>query len=396
MCINFTLPFVNNKITSISDTDLTAQAVVSLKTNLKTRLKTLNTNKILEETDSLPSKDININQNKIRIAINGFGRIGRQFFKVAFNNPNIEFVAINDLGDINNQAYLLKHDTVYGMYENEVSVDDQNLVVNGHKILHYNEMDPSKLPWGDLDIDVVVESTGVFTSYEKAQAHLKAGAKRVVISAPAKDDKTPTATPNVNIKNALSEKISSNASCTTNAATPIAIVLEDKFGIEQALLNTIHGYTATQRTVDSDDAKDYRRGRAAAQNLIPTSSGAAGAMAKAIPSLAGNSDAMAIRVPVVSGSILDFTFISKTDVTVEQVNDALTTASKLPEWSGILGVTNDPLVSSDILKSPYGSLVDLNLTRVKGRLVKVLAWYDNEWGYVNMLLKHVLFVGNSL
>lgn len=388
---------MTSKISSISDNELTAKAVVSLKTNLKTKLNQIPTDKILKEpavqTSSILGKT---SSKKIRIAINGFGRIGRQFFKVAFDNPNIEFVAINDLGDLENQAYLLKHDSVYGMYKKPVSVENGNLVVQGKTIKHYNESDPSKLPWGDLNIDIVVESTGVFTSFEKAKPHLQAGAKHVVISAPAKDDKTPTATPNVNINKVLDQKISSNASCTTNAATPVASVLDQAFGIESALLNTVHGYTATQRTVDSVNNKDFRKGRAAAVNLIPTSSGAASAMAKAIPSLAKNSDAMAIRVPVVSGSILDFTFISKTDVTAEAVNKALEDASKLPEWRGILGVTHEPLVSSDILKNPYGSLVDLNLTRVKGRLVKVLTWYDNEWGYVNMLLKNVLFVGINL
>lgn len=388
---------MTSKVYSISNNDLTAQAVVSLKTNLKTKLKEIPTDKILKETNMQTSSILDeTSSKKIRVAINGFGRIGRQFFKVAFENPNVEFVAINDLGDLKNQAYLLKHDSVYGMYEKQVEVTEGNLIVEGKTIKHFNESDPSKLPWGDLNIDIVVESTGVFTSFEKAEPHLTAGAKHVVISAPAKDEKTPTATPNVNITKVLSEKISSNASCTTNAATPVASVLEKQFGIESALLNTVHGYTSTQKTVDSDDAKDYRKGRAAAVNLIPTSSGAASAMAKAIPQLAQNSDAMAIRVPVVAGSILDFTFISKSDVTVEQVNEALTNASKSEEWQGILGVTNEPLVSSDILKSPYGSLVDLSLTRVKGRLVKVLAWYDNEWGYVNMLLKHVLFVGNNL
>lgn len=343
----------------------------------------------------MPTNTI-LSDEKINIAINGFGRIGRQFFKNAIENPNINVVAINDLGDIQNQAYLLKYDSVYGTYSKNVQVEGNYLIVGNKKVLHFSEKDPNNLPWQKLNISVVVESTGVFNTTEKASAHINAGAKRVVISAPAKDEQTPTATPNVNMDATLKAKITSNASCTTNAATPVAIVMDEAFGIDSALLNTVHGYTATQAIVDTAVQKDFRRGRAAAVNMIPTSSGAAVATERAVPQIKGKMDAMAIRVPVVSGSILDFTFISKTNTSIEQVNNAFIKASQSPQWQGILNVEQNPIVSTDILQSPYGSTVDLPLTRVANkRLVKVLAWYDNEWGYVNMLLKHVLYVGKQ-
>lgn len=333
----------------------------------------------------------------IKLAINGFGRIGRQFFKAAIQDPNIEVVAINDLAELNNLAYLLKYDTIYGNYDKEVTHDEGYLTVESKKIKFLQEKDPNNLPWKDLNIDVVVESTGFFTSTEKASAHLNAGAKRVVISAPAKDEETPTVTPNNNIDALEKAKITSNASCTTNAATPLATILDLKLGIESALLNTIHGYTSTQATVDGPSQKDFRRGRTAAQNIIPTSSGAALATAKVLPQMSKKMDAMAMRVPVPSGSILDFTFVSKKETTVEEVNNIFKEACETKEWKGIVTFTEEPLVSTDILKNPHGSIVDLALTRVVNKnLVKVCAWYDNEWGYVNMLLKHVLLVGKLI
>lgn len=334
---------------------------------------------------------------KIRVAINGFGRIGRQFFKVAFADTNVEIIAINDLGDLKNLAYLLQYDTVYGMYDKSIQVIQNKLEVEGKSITFLQEKDPANLPWKDLGIDVVVESTGFFTSSEKSKAHLDAGAKRVVISAPAKDEETPTVTPNNNTTALEAAKITSNASCTTNAATPIAAILELELGIESAILNTIHGYTSTQVTVDGASSKDYRKGRAAAQNIIPTSSGAASATEKAVPQIKGKMDAMAMRVPVPSGSILDFTFVSKTPTSVEEINNIFRSLDEKPEWEGVVTYTEDPLVSSDILKNPHGGIVDLALTRVINKnLVKVCVWYDNEWGYVNMLLKHVLLVGKLI
>lgn len=334
----------------------------------------------------------------IRIAVNGFGRIGRTFFRYAFGRPELDFVALNDLGSVENLAYLLKYDTVYGPYEKIIEVKNGNLVIDGKEIKVLQEKDPAKLPWKDLDIDIVVESTGVFESYEKAKAHLDAGAKRVVITAPAKDEITPTSTPNVGEEFLKADKITSNASCTTNAVTPVMAVMMKEPGIKKAILSTVHGYTATQSLVDGPGYKeDFRRGRAAAMNMVPSSTGAALAATKAIPELAGKFDGISIRVPIVCGSIIDFTFIASRPTTVKEINDIFKKAAKQKEWEGILAVSEEPLVSTDIIRNPHGSIVDLTMTRViDGDLVKVLAWYDNEWGYGAMLLKHVLAVAQLL
>lgn len=330
----------------------------------------------------------------MRIAINGFGRIGRQFFKVAFGKPEIDIVAINDLGDIKNIAYLLEYDTVYGHYDKKIETTENELIIDGKSVKYFSEPEPEKNPWKDLKIDVVVESTGRFTSYEKAKAHLKAGAKRVVISAPVKDEETPTFTPNVGEEAATRSKITSNASCTTNAITPIAAIMCKNPGIKYSVLNTVHGITAEQSLVDGPMPplhKDFRRGRAAGWNIVPTSTGAALAAAKAIPELKDKFDGIALRVPVMAGSILDFTFIAKRKTSAEEINNIFREEAKKPEWQGILETSDKPLVSSDILKNPHGAIVDLNLTRVVGgELVKVMSWYDNEWGYSEMLLKHIL------
>lgn len=331
---------------------------------------------------------------KVKIAINGFGRIGRIFFRQAFGNPNLEFVAINDLGSPENLSYLLKYDTVYGKYDKNVELTDNKLKVDGNEIKLLAEKEPGKLPWKELNVDIVVESTGVFESRDKAAPHLDAGAKRVVITAPAKDEITPTVTPNVGVDALKLDKITSNASCTTNAATPVMSVMMVNPGIKKATLNTVHGYTATQALVDGPSkSHDLRRGRAAAQNIVPSTTGAALATTKAIPQLAGKFDGIALRVPVISGSIMDFTFISSRFVSADEINDIFREAAKQEQWQGILTVVEDPLVSSDILKNSHGSIIDLSMTRVvDGDLVKVLSWYDNEWGYGNMLLKHVLTV----
>jgi glyceraldehyde 3-phosphate dehydrogenase len=335
---------------------------------------------------------------KIKIAINGFGRIGRVFFRHAFGHPNLEFVAINDIGTPGNLAYLLKHDTVYGPYEKSVEIKKGKLVVDRKQIKVLQEKDPENLPWKELKIDIVVESTGVFESHEKAAAHLAAGAKRVVITSPAKDEITPTATPNVGEEFLKLDEITSNASCTSNAATPVMAVMAKKPGIKKAILSTVHAYTATQGIVDGPDKKDdFRRARAAAQNIVPSTTGAAIAATRAFPALRGKFDGIALRVPVVCGSIMDFTFIAARKTSEKEINGIFKKAAKEKEWQGILAVTEEPLVSSDILKTSYGAIVDLSMTKVvDGDLVKVLAWYDNEWGYAATLLKHVLAVSKLL
>jgi glyceraldehyde 3-phosphate dehydrogenase len=337
---------------------------------------------------------------KKRIAINGFGRIGRTVLKIALlppYNEQLEIVAVNDLGDVHNLAYLFKYDSVYGTIPQEVSVIEREgkpyIRVGNQDILVCSEKDPTQLPWASLNIDLVIESTGFFTTTEKLQSHIDAGAKRVVISAPAKDD-TLMVTPALNEDALKDVVISSNASCTTNATNPVAAVLHEALGIEKALLSTVHAYTATQTLVDGmADLSDLRRGRAGAQNIIPSSTGAAKAVSKVIPDLAGKFDGVAVRVPVVAGSLIDLTMLVSRDTTVEEINNILTNAANSEKWAGILGVTNEPIVSTDILKSSYGSLVALDLTQVvDGDLIKVMAWYDNEWSYTSMLMRHVTAV----
>lgn len=318
----------------------------------------------------------------MKIAINGFGRIGRLFFRQALNKDDFSVVAINDLSDKENLIYLAEHDSVYGRFK----IPDAKL----QEIKFFQEKDPANLPWEKLGIDIVVESTGFFTTSEKAKAHLDAGAKRVVITAPAKDEETITFTPNAGIEDISKSKITSNASCTTNCIIPVVAVMMENPGIEKAVLSTVHGYTSSQSIVDGPDAKDWRRGRAGAINIVPSSTGAAIAAGKVIPEMSGKFDGMALRVPVPSGSLIDFTFISKKNTSVEEIKDIFKKASQKPEWQGILRASEESLVSSDILGEPYGSIVDLNLTKViDGNLVKVFSWYDNEWGYCAMLIKHI-------
>jgi glyceraldehyde 3-phosphate dehydrogenase len=339
---------------------------------------------------------------KTRVAINGLGRIGRAFLKVAIERPELEVVAVNDLGDIHNLAYLLKYDTAYGVSKFSVEVLEGKLIVNGKILSFFSETDPLKLPWGDLNIDVVVESTGVFTEYSKANLHRKAGAKRVVISAPGKGTPEDGVTGST-VLMAINDDalgtcdISSNGSCTTNAVSPVVAILDQAIGIEKAILNTVHAYTASQSIVDGPNKKDFREGRAAAQNMIPASTGAAKAVTEALTGLQGKFDGIAIRVPVIAGSIADVTFISKRNTTVEEVNKILKDASMDSRWARVFSVTEEPLVSSDILGSPHASIVDLALTRVvDGNLVKVLAWYDNEMGYTHTLVDHVIKMGKNI
>lgn len=337
---------------------------------------------------------------KVRVAINGFGRIGRQFLKESWDNEALEVVAVNDLGSVDNMAYLLKYDTVYKTWTHDVKVDRGNLVIDGRVVKFVSEKEPTKLPWKDLNVDVVVESTGLFTSYDKASVHLTAGAKKVVISAPSKGGdgsvKGETILMGVNEEKFGTCDVTSNASCTTNAASPLIAILDENFGIEKAVLNTVHGYTASQALVDGPSKKDLREGRAAAQNIVPSSTGAAIAVTQAFTKLEGLFDGISIRVPVPAGSIVDVTFISKKNTTADEVNDVLRKAAGSDRWKNIFSATDEELVSSDILGSHYGSIADLKMTRVVGgNLIKVMAWYDNEAGYTNMLIDHVIKTGNK-
>ena len=338
---------------------------------------------------------------RTRVAINGFGRIGRAFLKIAWERPEIEIVAINDLGSIDNLAYLLRHDTVYRGWNHSVEVSGTSLVIDGKMVTFISEKDTTKLPWKDLDIDVVVESTGLFTAYDKAQFHIDCGAKKVVISAPAKGSDGSIAGETI-LLGINEEKfgtcdITSNASCTTNAASPLIAIMHETIGIEKAILNTVHGYTASQSLVDGPSKKDMREGRAAAQNIVPSSTGAAIAVTKAFPELEGLFDGISIRVPVPAGSIVDITFIAKRTTTAEEVNTILANASKDARWSTLFAVTNEPLVSSDILGNSHASIADLEMTRVVGgNLVKVMGWYDNEMGYTYTLVEHVIKTGQTI
>jgi len=339
---------------------------------------------------------------KIRVGINGFGRIGRAFLKVAWERSEIEVIAVNDLGSIENLAYLLKYDTVYKEWQHDIKVSGTNLVIDGKTVKVLAEKDTTKLPWKDLGIDVVVESTGLFTSYEKAEFHITQGAKKVVISAPAKEEAGKPSTGATILMGINEEKfgtcdITSNASCTTNAASPIISILHEALGIEKAILNTVHGYTASQSLVDGPSKKDLREGRAAAQNIVPSSTGAAIAVTKAFPELTGLFDGISIRVPVPAGSIADITFISKKETTAEEVNNILKQAAGEPKWQKIFAVTEESLVSSDILGNPHASIADLAMTRVVGgNLVKVMGWYDNEMGYTYTLVDHVIKTGKTI
>ncbi len=327
----------------------------------------------------------------VRIAINGFGRIGRGFARAIHARPGLELVAINDLAPAENLAYLLKYDTVYGRAPFSVSVENGAFMIDGKRVILTQEKDPAKLPWKDNRIDIVIESTGFFTDGAKARAHLDAGAKRVVISAPGKGEGVDTILLGANDEKFDSAgPITSNASCTTNAASPLVGILDEAIGIERALLNTTHAYTASQGIVDGVAPDDFRRGRAGAANLGPSSTGAAKATALVYPQMKGKFDGIAVRVPVPSGSIVDVTFVAKRATSVEEVNEVLKKAAVTDRWKRVFSVSEEPLVSSDILGLPYGAIADLTMTRVAdGTLVKVLAWYDNEMGYVHTLIEHV-------
>ncbi len=334
---------------------------------------------------------------KTLIGINGFGRIGRNAFKIAFERNDVTIVAINDLTDTKTLAHLLKHDSNYGNYQYEVGYDDENIIVNDQKIRVLAEMDPSHLPWRDLGVDVVIESTGFFVDPSKARAHIDAGAKRVVISAPAKGDGADTIVLGVNddsLNN--STEVISNASCTTNCITPVAAVIEANFGIDKAMMTTVHSYTASQKLQDAP-AKDLREARSAAENIVPTTTGASIAAAKALPALEGIFGGLSVRVPTPVVSLSDLVILTKRNVTIDEVNDAFKKAASEPFYQGILAVTDEELVSSDFIGNSHSAIVDLRLTNVVGgNLIKVIAWYDNEWGYSNRLVEVTADIGRIL
>jgi glyceraldehyde 3-phosphate dehydrogenase len=338
---------------------------------------------------------------KTKIAINGFGRIGRNAFKIAFERPDLEVVALNDLTDTKTLAYLLKHDSAYGEYQHDVGSDDQNIIVNGQPIKVLAEKDPAALPWKDMGVDVVIESTGFFVDPDKAKAHITAGAKRVIISAPAKGDNADSA--DTIVLGGNEEKLKdgteviSNASCTTNCITPVAAVVEHAFGIEKLMMTTIHSYTASQKLQDAPSAKHLRDGRAAAENIVPTTTGASIAAAKAFPVLKDVFGGFEVRVPTPVVSLADFVIVTKRAVTIEEVNEAFKKAAADPYYQGILAVTEEELVSTDFIGNSHSAIVDLPLTNVVGgNLLKVVAWYDNEWGYSNRLVELTADIGKHI
>lgn len=333
----------------------------------------------------------------VRVAINGFGRIGRNAFKIAFDRDDTEVVAVNDLTDTKTLAHLLKHDSSYGTYAHEVGFDDTGIIVDGKHITVFAEKDPAALPWKEHDIDVVIESTGFFVKPELAKAHITAGAKKVVISAPAKGDGADTIVLGVNEdKIAGSTEVISNASCTTNCITPVMAVLENAFGIDKAMMTTIHSYTASQRLQDAP-AKDLREARAAAENIVPTTTGASIAAAQALPALENRFGGLSVRVPTPVVSMSDFAVVLKRDTTIDEIKKVFKEAAAKPFYQGILAVTEEELVSSDFKGNSHSCIVDLPLTNViGGNLIKVVAWYDNEWGYSNRLVELVADAGRAV
>lgn len=332
----------------------------------------------------------------VKVAINGFGRIGRNALKILLERHDVQVVAINDITDAATLAHLLKHDSSYGAYDKNVSAKENSIIVNTREIPVFAEKDPANLPWAKLGVDVVIESTGFFTKPEDARAHIKAGAKRVVISAPAKGEGAKTVVLGVNEEVVdASDKIISNASCTTNCIAPIMKVLEDTYGIDKAMMTTVHSYTGSQRILDAP-AKDLREARSAAENIVPTTTGASKAAALTIPSLAGKFNGLSVRVPTPVVSLSDITAIIKTDVTREDLIKTFKKAAKEPYYEGILGVTEEELVSSDFIGDPHSCIVDLPLTDVVGgNMIKIVAWYDNEWGYSNRLVELAVDFGKE-
>ena len=333
----------------------------------------------------------------IKVAINGFGRIGCNALKILLERRDAQVVAINDITDAKTLAHLLKHDSTYGTYDKKVSAGENSIIINSREIPVYAEKDPAKLPWGELGVDVVIESTGFFTKPEDARAHIKAGAKKVVISAPAKGEGAKTVVLGVNEEVVDGEdEIISNASCTTNCIAPVMKVLEDQFGIEKAMMTTVHSYTGSQRILDAP-AKDLREARSAAENIVPTSTGASKAAALTIPTLKDRFNGLSVRVPTPVVSLSDITAVLKTNTTKEELAEVFKKAAAEPYYEGIIGVTEEELVSSDFIGDPHSCIVDLPLLDVVGgNMVKVVAWYDNEWGYSNRLVELTIDFGKDL
>jgi len=325
----------------------------------------------------------------LRVAINGLGRIGRAILKLVIDEPALELVAINDLADVENLAYLLRFDTVYGRYSKPVAVDGSDLVVAGRRLSTLGVRDPSELPWKALGVDVVFECTGAFARRQDLEKHIRAGARFVILSAPSKDEDVETVVHGVNVQGAASTIVSC-ASCTTNCITPIVEVIGRRIGFNKAAMTTVHAYTSSQSVVDGP-SKRFRRGRAAGANLVPATTGAALATTRALPEYAGRFDGIAVRAPIPVGSIADLTFVTARNTSVEEVNRILAEEAETKRYAGVLGVSRDPLVSSDIIGDPRASVVDLDLTKViDGDLVKIMSWYDNEWGYANQVLREAL------
>ena len=332
----------------------------------------------------------------IRVAINGFGRIGRNALKILMEKKNAEVVAINDITDAKTLAHLLKYDSSYGIYDKKVDFNDNEIIIDGKKIKILAEKDPLNLPWRDLKVDVVIESTGFFTNPEDAKKHIEAGADRVIISAPAKGEGARTIVIGVN-ENEIEplDEVLSNASCTTNCIAPIMKVLEDNFGIEKAMMTTVHSYTGSQRILDAP-AKDLREARSAAENIVPTTTGASKAAALTVPALKGKFNGLSVRVPTPVVSLSDITAVVKKDTTIEEINELFKKVSKDPKYAGIIGVSEDELVSKDFVGDPHSCIVDLPLTDVVcGNMIKVVAWYDNEWGYSNRLVELAVDFGRD-
>lgn len=331
-----------------------------------------------------------------KVAINGLGRIGRATLKVVMATPELELVGVNDIADPDNIAYLIKYDTVYGRFGENVHAKAGKLIIDDHEINFYSERDPADLPWKELKVDIVFESTGFFTDSESAGKHIEAGAKYVIISAPTKSEDLPTVVHGVTTIEGEHPQIISCASCTTNSITPVVEVIGRHLGIQKALLTTIHGYTASQKIVDSPHS-NFRRGRAGAANLVPTTTGAAIATTKALPQYKGKFDGVSVRVPVPVGSISDLVFLTEKDTSVKEVNDILRKESATERYQDVMRVTDDPIVSSDIIGDPYAAIIDSEMTKVVGgNLIKIFSWYDNEWGYTNQMVRRAKEISKSL
>jgi glyceraldehyde 3-phosphate dehydrogenase len=330
-----------------------------------------------------------------KVAINGLGRIGRAALKILLDTPELELAAVNDIVPADNIAYLIKYDTVYGRYDKPVEARENKLVIGDREISYFSQKDPTQLPWRDLGVDIVLECTGVFTKRDDLRKHVQAGARYVILSAPTKDVDTPTVVHGVNMTDGNAQIISC-ASCTTNCITPVVEIMDRRIGIKKAIMTTIHAYTASQAIVDGPN-KRFRRGRAGAANLVPTSTGAAVATTKALPQLEGLFDGVSIRGPVPVGSIADIVFVTKRETTVEEINNIFREEASSNRYRGILGVTDDPIVSSDIIGDSRASLIDLEMTQVVGGdLVKVMSWYDNEWGYTNQMIREAASIALTM